>query len=170
MCNMALRLAGVSGNIASGDLNEACCVTSVIAQNPSAFTGGTTARSFTYVTALDVTSTSTPLLVQLQTQTLTLFPTHIVLEPQCTNTITSNPAVGKETTSATISVKETCHAFSYSNQAVRTALTAYEKQLGAGTLAHVQYSVVASNQENIILYVTGQWNPMSVRHFPSSGK
>lgn len=160
----ALR-AGASGNIAAGDLNEACCVTSVIAQNPFVFTGGTTARSFTYLTAQDVTNASTPLLAHLQTQTLVLFPTHIVLEPQCMSVITSNPVVGKETTSATVSIHETCHAFSYSKHAVIIALTTYEKSLGAGTLAHTHYSVVASNQENIILYVTGQWNPMVVRHW-----
>ena len=46
--NVAAQAAtlGASGNIRAGDINMACCVTSVIAQNPYNFSGGRNAQGF----------------------------------------------------------------------------------------------------------------------------
>src|SRR5258708_1808186 len=52
-------IAGASGNISAGEINLACCATSIIAQNPYNFTGGKNARDFTYLTQQDVTQTTT---------------------------------------------------------------------------------------------------------------
>ena len=95
---------GASGNISAGDINKACCVTSVIAQNPYSFTGGRDAQSYIYVTKQDVDNAVSPLLTTLEAQTPQLFPS-LALSPNCVATITATPAL--EQRAAKVSVTAT---------------------------------------------------------------
>jgi hypothetical protein len=165
-------IAGLSGNIQAGDINMACCVTSVIAQNPYAFTGGRNARDFTYLTSQDVKNTITPLLPALQTAALSLLP-NPRLNPRCSSVTYTSSGVGKETVSATLTIVETCSAFSYSVQSVAHAITAYSRRFGKGTLNKVQFFIVDVTERkgvSITLYVVGRWNPFIARSFPNIGK
>ncbi len=165
-------LAGASGNIQAGDINEACCVTSVIAQNPYNFTGGRNARDFPYLTSQDVTKATASLLPTLQLQTLSLLP-YPQLNSSCSTTTHTSPSVGKETPSAELTIVETCTADSYSEQALAHAITTYSKNFGKGTLTKVQFVVVSVTEKkgvSITLYVVGQWKPILMRSFPNTGK
>jgi Baseplate J-like protein len=157
---------GIVGNIRAGDINEACCVTSVIAQNAS-FHGGRDASTYTYLSDQDVQNTTAPLLPMFQVQTLSLLP-RPQLNPTCTTTTTSTPTIGKETTSAVLRITETCKAFSYAVTSVKEAVSIYSKHFGRGTLTHVQFSIVGVTEKKgvvISLYVIATWNPIVVRHF-----
>jgi hypothetical protein len=126
-----------------GDINIACCVTSVIAQNPYTFTGGTNARDFTYLTQHDVTRTTSSLLPALQTQT------------------------------AKVTIVETCQADSYSVTSVAQAITTYSTHFGKGILTRAQFFVVGSTEKQgviLTLYVVGRWTPFFPHHFPTTGK
>ena len=160
-------IAGANGNIQAGDINMACCVTSVIAQNPSAFTGGANARDFTYLTRQDVTNTTASLLPMLQTQTLSLLPPPQV-HSSCSTTTSSSPGVGKETQSAQLTVVETCTADSYSVASVAHALTTYSKHFGKGILTKAQFFVVGITEKKgviLTLYVVGRWTPFIIRQY-----
>ncbi|HEX6484618.1 MAG TPA: baseplate J/gp47 family protein [Ktedonobacteraceae bacterium] len=154
---------GEIGNIQAGDINEACCVTSVIAQNPYAFTGGKNARTFTYLTEQDVKRAVSPLLPTLQSRTLSILPTPHVLNPTCTTVTTSSPSVGKETQSSQLTLVETCSADSYSVNSVSQAITTYSRKFGKGALTHVQFFVVGVRNEAVTLYVAGRWQPFAIR-------
>ena len=161
---------GSLGNIQAGDINEACCVTSVIAQNAS-FHGGRDAYTSTYLSDKDVKNTTAPLLPTLQVQTLSMLP-NPQLNPTCTTTTTSSPGVGKETTNAVLRITETCKAFSYTIASVKDAISVYSRHFGTGTLTHVQFSVVGITVKKrvaISLFVTAKWNPIVLRRF-STGK
>ena len=165
-------LAGAPGNIQAGDINTACCVTSVIAQNPYTFTGGKNARDFTYLTQQDIKQTASSLLPMLQGQILSVLPLPH-LSPVCSPTVTSSPGVGKETTSGKLTIVETCSAVSYSVPSVAHAITTYSNRFGKGTLRKVQLFLVGVTEKKgviLTLYVVGQWSPLVVRHFPSTGK
>jgi hypothetical protein len=165
-------MAGANGNIQAGDINSACCVTSVIAQNPYAFRGGRNARDFTYLTKQDVTNTTAALLPALQTQALSLLPPP-QLNPLCSTTTTSEPAVGKETTSAQLTVVETCTADSYRVSAIAHVITTYSKHFGKGILTKAQFFVVGITEKKgviLTLYVVGRWTPFFPRRFPTTGK
>lgn len=160
-------LSGEAGNIQAGDINMACCVTSVIAQNPSTFRGGRNSRDFTYVTQKDITHAQAPLLPTLQAQTLSLL-SHPQLNPICTTVTTSTPSIGKEAISALLTLIETCKAFSYNIASVKDAVSTHSRNFGTGTLTNVQFSVVGVTEKKgvvIMLYVTASWNPNVVRHF-----
>jgi hypothetical protein len=157
-------IAGENGNIQAGDINEACCVTSVIAQTPYNFSGGRNARDFTYLTKQDVTKTLSSLLPTLQSQTLSLLPIP-QLTPHCVTGTHASPSVGKETMSARLTIVETCKAFSYSVPSVVQAITTYSKHFGKGTVTHIQFFVVDVKNEVVLLYVTGRWNPFVMRQY-----
>jgi Baseplate J-like protein len=148
--------SGEVGNIAGGDVNMACCVTSVIAQNPYSFTEGKNARSFMYVTSQDVTNAVSPILPRLQLQTLALFPTTRVLDPICKTTLAKS--------GLTVHVTQTCTAHSYSLKSLSNHISAYKRNLGIGTLTNVQSQVIDISKGVIQVYVTAIWKPIVVRH------
>ena len=154
---------GSLGNIQAGDINEACCVTSVIAQNAS-FHGGRDAYTYTYLSDKDVKNTTAPLLPTLQVQTLSMLP-NPQLNPTCTTITTSSPAIGKETVKAVLSITEKCKALSFSVSSAKYRISLYSrKHFGTGTLTHVQFSIVGVKNMVITLFVTAQWNPVVVHH------
>jgi hypothetical protein len=162
---------GVSGNIPAGAINLACCATSIIAQNPYNFTGGSNARDFTYLTNQDVTNIMSHLLPTLESLTLSLLPTP-KFNSSCSTATKSSPNVGKETTSAQLTIVATCKADSYSEQSVVYAITTYSKRFGKGTLTKAQVVVVSVTDKKgvaITLYVGGQWKPFE-RRLQNTGK
>ncbi len=156
-------ISGEGGNIQAGDINEACCVTSVIAQN-TLFHGGRDAYTYTSLSDQDIKNTTAPLLPTLQSQTLSTLP-NPQLNPTCTTVTTSTPSVGKETVNAVLRITETCKALSYTVSSVKDAISLYSKHFGTGTLTHIQFSIVGVKEVVITLFVTAQWNPIIVRHF-----
>lgn len=158
-------ISGQAGNIAGGDINEACCVTSVIAQNPYSFSGGRNAYRYTYLTVQDVKNATDPVIPAVQQQALSLFTTSSVLDPTCATSVRSNRAIGQRTKTALVTFTVTCKAISYSLKSTFTAIDIYKKNLGVGTLTHVIYQIVGVEKGVIRLYVTAMWNPMLVRHF-----
>ena len=154
---------GVIGNINAGDINKACCVTSVIAQNAS-FHEGRDAYTYTYLSEKDVQNVKKPLLPTLQSQTLSSLPTP-QLNPTCSTVTTSTPQVGKETLNAVLRITETCKAFSYHMSSVKDAIRTYSRRFGTGKLAHVQFAIMGMKGTVISLFVTAQFIPTTMRHY-----
>jgi Baseplate J-like protein len=157
-------MPGTSGNITAGDINEACCATSIIAQNAS-FHGGHDAYTYTFLSEKDVQNATTPLLPMLQSETLSLLSRPQV-NPTCTTVTSSSPSIGKETTSAVLRITETCKAFSYRLTSVNDAVSLYSRHFGKGKVTHVQFAVVGIKGSSITFFVTAQWEPNVVR-FPT---
>lgn len=158
-------LPGASGNIAAGDINEPCCVTSVIAQNPSAFTGGRDGQHFMYVTKQDVYHAITPLLSTLEQHVPQLF-TSLALAPTCVPTVAAMPPIGQQASTVKVAAMVQCRAVSYDPHQVQQAITAYSSRFGPGTWSNLASQVIAvSKTKQITLYVTGNWHPIVARRF-----
>ena len=156
---------GTSGNIAAGDINEPCCVTSVIAQNPSAFSGGRDGQHFSYVTKQDVYHAITPLLSTLEAQTPQLFSSSVALSPTCTPIISATPTIGQRATTVSVTATVSCTATSYHPQSVLNAIDAYRSQFGPGTWSNIAYQVITvGKNKRITLFVTATWHPIIARH------
>lgn len=158
--------SGVSGNIQAGDINEPCCVTSVIAQNPYTFTGGVNARDFTYLTKQDVSYAVAESVQNLELATQTLFTAKIVLAPRCTTISKVTPAIGTETPSARLTLTSSCTAISYSTALAKNRIEEAGTQFGK--LQEIQFSIVGIRQEGkrvtLLLYVTATSTP--ILHLP----
>jgi len=150
---------GAIGNITAGDINEACCATSVIVQNAS-FHGGRDAYTYTYLSAQDVQNATKPLLPTLQSETLSVLPIPQI-NPTCSTVTTSSPRVGKETLNAVLRITETCKAFSYRMSSVKDAIRTYSRRFG--TLTHVQFTLVGIKGVLMTIYVTATLNPPAMR-------
>jgi Baseplate J-like protein len=160
---------GASGNIAAGDVNEACCVTSVIAQNPYAFIGGKDEQSYMYITKQDVSHAVAPLLTTLEAQVPQLFPS-LALSPKCVPTVSEIPAIGQRVEKVSVSVTVSCTAISYNPQSVRNAIHVYSSHFGQGSFTTSAYQVIAIGKNNrITFFVTATWKPFVARHL-FSGK
>ena len=155
---------GASGNIAAGDINESCCVTSVIAQNSSAFTGGRDGQHFTYVTKQDVYHAVTPLLSTLEQRVPQLF-TSLALMPTCVPSVAAIPPVGQKAVTFTVTATVKCTAVSYYPLSVLNTIQAYSGRFGPGTWSNIAYQVIAVDQQtrSVTLYATGNWHPIIVR-------
>ncbi len=109
---------GSQGNIQAFDINQACCLTSVLAKNTTAFQGGRDARDFLVVTQHDVdrgAATITATLEKsehaaLQTQ---VDPGEALITPLCSEKITADHQVGGETKEVTVTLSETCSSIAY---------------------------------------------------------
>lgn len=148
--------AGEAGNIQAGDINEPCCVTSVIAQNPYDFTGGSNSRDFTYLTGQDVSSAIADNSERLEEQAKALLRAKIVLEPTCRTKHTVHPAIGSETPTAHLTLISTCRAASYSPATAKQQIAQAGKH--DGNLENIQFSIVGISQRRgavqLRLYVT----------------
>ncbi|HLH60890.1 MAG TPA: baseplate J/gp47 family protein [Ktedonobacteraceae bacterium] len=165
-------VAGASGNIRAGDINTACCATSVIAQNPYNFTGGIDARDFTYLTRQNVNKVLASLAPPLRTQTIALFRSAIVLNPTCSTTDKPSPEIGQETKIAVLTVTVTCSAISFNLIAAKKQILGAGKQFGR--LTSVQFSIVGiTSRKGVItlrLYVTAIVKPILRLRFVNTGK
>lgn len=109
---------GPQGNIAAYDINEACCLTSVLAKNTEAFTGGLDARNYTVVTKADITNAATSLKATLDQSkhaalTAQLAPGEGLVTPPCSQQIQSDHQPGEEADMVQVSVSETCEGVAY---------------------------------------------------------
>ncbi|HJT57401.1 MAG TPA: baseplate J/gp47 family protein [Ktedonobacteraceae bacterium] len=151
---------GASGNIAAGDINMPCCVTSVIAQNPYAFVGGKNAQSFLYVSKHDVSQAAQPLVTKLTAQTASLFPTRRLVALRCASKVVAMPGIGQKATSAQVSVTATCTALTFHLQAVLQAVRGQSARRGSGRISDVNYQVVGVSGKRVSLYITALWHPL----------
>jgi len=111
-------ITGASGNIPAYDINTACCLTSVLAKNTEAFTGGQNARDYLVVTKSDIDQAVAPLTANLakseqaalQAQ---LQPNEQLFSPSCSKKLLSNHQPGEEATEVQVSVSETCSGIAY---------------------------------------------------------
>ena len=109
---------GASGNIQAFDINEACCLTSVLAKNTEAFTGGTEARDYIVVTHHDIDAAAgilTTTLAKSERAALRaqVNPGEALIIQSCSKQIISDHQPGEEATEVHLSVSETCNAFAY---------------------------------------------------------
>jgi hypothetical protein len=134
--------AGVQGNIPAYDINQACCATSVLVKNTTAFTGGQDERTYTTVTHNDIHNISTVLKTSL-TQSMQgalegqLRPQEQLHLLPCTPIVTSDHLPGEEATSVKVTISETCSAVIYNNQELQTKATTFlttqaQQKNGAG--------------------------------------
>jgi len=111
-------ITGTSGNIPAYDINTACCVTSVLAKNTEAFTGGQNARDYIVVTKSDIASAagvikSTLLKSEDAALSAQLTPGEALIIPACTPTTTSDHRIGEEAKEVTVTLSETCTSIAY---------------------------------------------------------
>ncbi len=163
--------SGTIGNIQAGDINEPCCVTSVIAQNPYTFSGGRDARDFTFLSKHDVANAVLSLIPTLQQETQALFRSSIVLNPSCKIDVRTNRTTGEETKSALLTLNSVCTAISYSETAVKNLIVVAGKQYG--TLSHIQYYIVRIDEKKGVmlhLYVSAIVHPVVHFRIQNTGK
>lgn len=134
--------AGSRANLPAFTINALCCLSGILAQNTSAFTGGADPKPYPMLSLADVqreaASLITPLYEtahqQLQQQ---IKPVERLLQPvQCREQTNSTPAVGEQATTASVSVSASCtaHVYDYSRlQALTQAAFIADgiKQLGS---------------------------------------
>src|SRR6266851_4311215 len=99
--------AGAGGNIQAYDINQACCATSVLAKNTSAFTGGAAARDFLAVIRTDINTVVTSLLLTLsQSENAALqaqiYPGEALAVSSCTPHVASNHKPGDAAKQVTV--------------------------------------------------------------------
>lgn len=82
--------------------------------NSGGFSGGTDAQTYTAVSQYDVDKTAAPLKQSTQQYAISDIQQqvqsneHLEGDPQCTSTVTSDPAVGAKATQVTVTVSSTC--------------------------------------------------------------
>lgn len=165
---------GSSGNIATGDINTACCLPSVLAQNTEAFQGGQNERNYIFVTTADIQSVS-----QLLTASVTrsenaamqaqLTTDEGLLTQPCTPTLSSNHHPGDEETTVTVTVSETCSGIAYDNAALH-AQAARLLLIKASKTVETHYSLFGDIQVTILaVQLTNKTNQIAAITVSTSG-
>jgi hypothetical protein len=155
---------GLSGNIPSLDINQACCATAIKAVNTTSFTGGQDERNFQTVRTSDIASDASPLktavmqsmrgALQGQAQP----PEQLYMLP-CTPTVTSDHQPGEEAIQAHVTVSETCSAVAYDKDALQAQATALLSQQAVSKLG-TWYSLVGE------VHVTVKQATVTPHHTP----
>jgi hypothetical protein len=114
---------GPQGNIPVHDINQACCLPPVLAQNTVAFQGGQAERNYPVDTRADTNQVVTSLTAALTRSeqaalTAQLSPGEALVPPICTRTVMANHQPGEEATTITVTVAERCTAIAYQSTAV----------------------------------------------------
>ena len=150
-------LTGPQGNIRSGDIHNACCATSVVAENLEAFTGGQTAREYTVVTWQDIAAASSTLKTSLNQAAqgglaIQARSDEAALTLQCHITTQADHQPGAEATIVQVAVTVTCEGLAYAKgsleDAAQWALAQQAVQrLGPGysLLSTVQVSIIQAS-------------------------
>jgi hypothetical protein len=145
---------GPQGNISAHDMNQTCCLPSVLAQNTDAFRGGQYERNYTVVTSKDIDRGVAGLMMTLIQSSQAAFTAQLttneaLVTPDCKRTVTSDHQAGAEAAMVTVSVSEQCTAIAYDAAALReraTRMFTYELARREGThyrlLGAVQVSVL----------------------------
>jgi hypothetical protein len=115
---------GPQGNIGVHDINEACCLPSVLAQNTVTFQGGQNERDYTMVTREDIdhrVANLTTTLVQSAHAAFTaqLTMNEALVTPACTRIVRADHRAGAEAATVTVTVSEQCTAIAYDASVLR---------------------------------------------------
>ena len=145
---------GPQGNISVRDINQACCLPSVLAQNIAAFHGGQHKRDYTVVTRQDldhgVESLTTTLIQSSHAAFTAQLTAHEALvTPACTRSVTADHQAGAEAATATVTVSEQCTAIAYDAAALQEQAT----QVLTSELAQrvgTHYSLVGTVQASVL--------------------
>jgi hypothetical protein len=165
---------GSIGNIAAYDINVACCATSVLAKNTSAFYSGQDARSYATVTQHDIHSVSTMLkttLIRSVTGALQglLQPGERLQLLPCSPMVNSNHQAGEEAKTVTVTVSQTCSAVAYNSQQLETKATTFlasQAQYKTGT----GYSLLSTADVSVTqASITHASPPLVFLSFSASG-
>ena len=159
-------VSGTRGNIATYDINQACCATSVLAKNIQSFYGGQDERNFSTVSSQDINKISTPLKTAVAQSVAGAFQGQLkqgeVLQLlPCSPTVTSDHQPGDEAIRVKVTVSETCSAVAYNSHEVAEKATVLlstraQQKLGTGYsfIGTVQVSVkkatVTSNAKPLV--------------------
>lgn len=145
---------GSQGNVSARDINQACCLPSVLAQNTIAFQGGQNARDFTYVTRADIDTVVTNLTAALSQSEHAALAVQIsrseaLATPTCTPTVTADHRPGEEATAMNVTVSERCTAIAYNSAALQATATRLltlkaQQQFGA------HYSLIGTVQVSVL--------------------
>jgi hypothetical protein len=117
-------LAGPHGNIRVRDVNEACCLTSVLAQNTAAFQGGQNERDYTVVARADIDSIASSLTATLIKEEQAALASQLsageaLVTPACRPEVTPDHRPGEEATTVKVTVTERCMAVAYESASLR---------------------------------------------------
>jgi hypothetical protein len=120
--------SGPQGNISVHDINQTCCLPSVLAQNSTAFRGGQYERDYTVVTSKDidrgVAVLATTLIQSAQAAfTAQLTTNEALVTPDCKRTLTADHQAGEEAAAVTVAVSEQCAAIAFDAAALRERAT-----------------------------------------------
>lgn len=167
---------GASGNIPAFDINQACCATSVLVKNTTAFSGGSNARAYSVVTKSDLASAQEAIQATLtkseQAALATqLNPGEALITPPCKSGVSSTHKPGDEATQLMVTVFETCSGiayFAHDVYAIATRMLAAEAAERLGTsyspigdidTAIVRATIPCTRQgkAQVIVQVTGIW-------------
>jgi hypothetical protein len=158
------------------DINKACCLPSVLAQNTAAFQGGHQERDYTVVTRADVdniVSSLTTMLNQSEQAALAaqLTPGEALVTPACKPEVTLDHQPGAEAATVTVTVSVRCTAVAYESAALQERAasiltTKAQQQLGThySLIGAVQVSTLQAmitdqkwGRASIAVTVDGTW-------------
>jgi hypothetical protein len=147
-------LPGPQGNLRAGDIHQACCAPSVVAENLAAFTGGRDARDDTVVTRADLDAAAATLQARLNTAEHGALAAQVngeeaLLSPPCQARITSDHHVGDPATSLQVTITATCrglasprHAIEEAAQQALAQQATHELEPGYTLLGTVQVTII----------------------------
>jgi hypothetical protein len=146
--------AGASGNIHAYDINTACCLTSVLAKNTRAFTGGEEARVYVVVTHADIASAAATIQTTLAKSELAALAAQIttgesLTPPLCFENVTSDHRIGDEAKQVRVTVSETCRGFAYASHDVYQDAAQLLPSQASSTLG-ANYSIIGAIHVSII--------------------
>jgi hypothetical protein len=157
-------LPGTYGNIAAGDLNEACCAPSLLVKNLAPFVGGQEARTFRAVAARDLDRLRTRLLATLLQQLPMAFARRrgeAVVLTSTTLTSRASRRVGEEASMVTVMMTLIGHGVAYQSA---TLLTQARAALRAQASPGAHYRLLDTSVAATIMRVTpllvacrGEW-------------
>lgn len=165
--------AGSKGNIPTGDINQACCAPSILAQNTTAFHGGQDERDFSTVSQQDIHKISTSLKTSLSQSVAGAFQEHLKPDEQvfilpCYPTVISDHQIGQEATTVNVTISQTCSAVAYNQNVLLKLATALlssqaAKKLGSGytLLGTIHFSITQATVSHttpiLLLSCHGTW-------------
>jgi baseplate J-like protein len=115
---------GPRGNIPVRDINQVCCLPSVLVQTTAAFQGGQNERDYTVVTWEDINQVVANLIPTLKQSEHAAFAAQLraheaLATPPCTRSVTPDHQAGAEAARVTVTVSEQCTAIAYDGAALR---------------------------------------------------
>lgn len=145
---------GPQGNISVRDINQVCCLPSVLVQNTVAFQGGQNERDYTVVTWEDINHGVANLIPALRQSEHAAFAAQLraheaLAAPPCTRSVTADHHAGAEAAAVTITVSEKCTAIAYDAAALgKQATQALTRELAQRGGPH--YRLVGAVQASVL--------------------